>query len=285
MNVKEIPQIIVVAIVGILVTTAVLVPILSTAVDSTREYHNNNHDVYAMTTGEVEISFSDSTYYVDGERVSTYSWGRLFISDVFAVYRSADASYIYYWNGTSIVEATVSSFEMEVVDNIVSLSYTTNDNTTTTVSIQINWGYYCANEGSYRMYNVDPSNSPEVFVNSLSDVIAIGKLGTTAMYSLHNGTVEVNGEVGGGIYADLVPVSGVMDVYSIDTTNNVSTSDIYFVVDDTTTLPLACIIVPYEIYGYKTAELGVVATILSIIPILVIMGLLVGIVVNLRSRS
>lgn len=135
------------------------------------------------------------------------------------------------------------------------------------------WVYVLDNNGTW--INANGSNAQ--YVKTINDLIASGSYTTgenDCYYSIKNGVLSITGDFTYSLDYTLTLVDGTSDIYQL--------SDLTITVGDETFTPFR-VLVPEEVNGHQTS--GTIYNLLSILPILLIAGLLLGIVtVAIRAR-
>lgn len=114
------------------------------------------------------------------------------------------------------------------------------------------------------------------YVNNLADLIAYGMYTTgdnDCYYELINGALSTNEDYTTGINATLTKVNGTTDIYQL--------TDFSLSVGDESFTPYLCLI-PASIHGHATS--GSMYDLLGVIPLLVTIGLILGVVGVVVSR-
>lgn len=283
MNVNKIILGIISIMICAVMVGCVFVPSVANAIDDTKVVYNNSSLNYAVlkNDGNVTISFDETGYNVNGENVHTTTYARLVVSDSLIIGRSGETSFIDYYDGESFyTHGQLVDLTVTISSNTIELAYTYGEDTVTD-SFEYDWLYYVANEGDYRVLQVDNSNQPTFYMNSINDVVALG-WNSTSIYSLEHGNVKINGDTRGSYTVNSQLVSGTTNVYTCKVTNTTS-SDIIFNIDDQS-YGVNAIVVPYKIVGDKTGFESYRAM-LNVLPIIAIAGLImVGIYIFINRK-
>lgn len=258
-----------------IMVSGALLPAVSSAIDDSRGYYNNDYISMAKVVGDesITIAYDGVNYSINDEIVIINSYTYVAISDRFVILvTDSGLSNIEYYSDSYKTATSVSSFEFIINDNVVDLSYMSGD-TETTASFSIEWAYYVYTEGDYRLFKVDQYNSRDVYLNSIDDFVAVS-YNSNGIFSLKNNTVMYNGNVHGEYYADLDKVSGVNGVYELLISTNIETSGFYFI-DGSDTFTTQAFIVPYEVHGTKAGYEGV-EQLFNVLPIIAVAGLIMA---------
>lgn len=261
-------------IVAILIVVAVGIPVISSAVeDNLNEKFVNSSNRYSdIVTKDVSGSLSNGSFIVNGKEIDVTSERMVIFSD---------GGYMNMLNGATCNITTESQtvgyvngfdYVIDAETRTVSISNITYSNSTSTPT-ELGWTYdnvcfFANSTGSYsdRWIVTDAT----YYVNDVADIYSIFYKDNTL--SLFKGEDRITGT--GTLTVDLTKISGVEDAYSFiqgandgDLTYNNGTTDYYG----------GYIIVPISILSEKDG-LSVVSTIVSVLPILMVIGLLIAIV-------
>lgn len=271
-------------VVALLVAVTVLVPIVGVAIDDQHEYYNNSVGQYSKVIDEpitIALSYDANdgvSYTVNGvDQSLQFNYNDLIFATSHAsfkiTYASSYSSYLLWLDETlgSMRIDNPKSVSAEIDADSVSVNFVKADDTTSSFEVGIDWGFYAVTNGDYRAVWNDPYN---VYINDVNQVYSTNWLATTSEFFSIHGESVVYGGGDATVGYDLAPMSGVIDVY------NFTSGDFTLTVDNNGTPYEAVpfnVIVPAEVIGDKASYSGVLDTMLSIIPLLVIVGIIVGV--------
>ena len=305
MNMK-IPTIVLTATVSLIVVASLLVPIIDNYVgDRTYEYTNTGVNVVRATDVDLTDTVTFQVTYDDGSTgntaglytsvngstpVRSSQYACFIATDAFNL-RSYGSSAGFYYTGGVVSNIYPSSTDNNIVikgtieNGYVDLIYHGYGGTTVTLDpIPITWFTYQDPNGDM-IIGLAESGGKILYYKTADNVRGANWINTTSeWYSFKGTNVKVGTEE---ITANLDVESLPGDAYSFSYTNNSSTSDYTFVVDnsgeDYTVAPFVYV-TSYSFETVADAELPAI-NVLVVIPLVVILGIFVGIVVALfRSR-
>lgn len=295
MNIKGMSTLIVTLIVGVLMVTTILIPIIQSSETTVVSTANNENGTYTMfkspELGDYTIVIGNSSVTVNGEVVADNSTRSFVISDAF-VFRSNDAqcygadSINTHRVQTTSMTITISDGTFSYIDNDVeysgelsflilpdpdgNLGFFQNTSVYVTKDTPV---YYVTTGG----YNADPIGTTPNYVLKVVNGEIVDSLCKMVYAGFGiEGTSVYEGEYSlTGIYSD--GLDKVNEKYSAGSFVWTPTSG-----ENTAVAPY--IIAPIE-YQYISENDGVVRTLLEILPIFAIIGLVVGMVVMFRWRD
>lgn len=287
MNVKEITSMVTSAIIGIILVMTVMTPIVMSGlmvagnpveyvnpIDVNAPQHYDKLDNYV-----VEISATDSDYEVVANGVSmtkTAGGQPVIFSDALTLTLSNNTvdrvgSVIIF--GTEYVTLPVDiGVSKSIVITFDNGSWTLKEDGIETYSGEYSWLFGVKTDGDYVTF----SGNSNLYVNNVnSDIVFCGLYDTgeldTAYWTYYNGALEVsNPDYSGSFNYSSALVDGTTD---IDRISNWSMT----ITDGTTTeefAPYRCL-VKETIEGHEDS--GVTYTLISVLPIFVVIGLLLGV--------
>lgn len=287
MNVKDIVIMVSSIIVAILVISAVMVPIVSTAIDDQYVVYNNANGQYSSIVGDsLEISYTfDSEnrtyeYIANGENV-TLRVGQdvVFITDTCLFKMGVvnnPSNYIVYYDGSSHIIQNIKSLTVSASDGTSSLNWVTSSNANGSAELDYSWGFYATSVGDHRAI----FGSETIYYHDIEDIYgSYWHSSGTAFVTFNGENAKYNGNLATVQY-NSSPVNGVIDVYST-TLNEFSSTGIvvsYHGVDSGAVVT----IVPDKVVGDKANYSDTISTLLSILPILAVVSLLGAIVFYFR---
>ena len=256
--------------------------------------YNNETGYYSVLnsgeTGTVTGSIDgENVLTINGETITSTGQRYVLMSNSFYLRYSGTAHELRYWDESSSTTKNVNHVPVEFTAENGVLTYT--DNSTdpaTVIEVAYEWiAYNTQTPGDYRDLVVG-STDRTIYVNDIKQIYGVAK------YNELVGMVSIGGGVIGKTYeADEVELSvtpheinNVLDVVSL-TINTGATSDIQYVVtsEGTTTGSFGGnILVPHTVVGISDPPGKEYIEMLEIIPILVIIGLIMGIVGMIASR-
>lgn len=294
MNIKGMSTLIVTLIVGVLMVTTILIPIIQSSETTVVSTANNENGTYTMfkspELGDYTIVIGNSSVTVNGEVVADDSTRSFVISDAF-VFRANETqcygadSYNEKRIQTDALTLTISNGQFSYTSNSVEYTgeldflilpdpngdlgffhdtsvYVTKD----TPVYYVTTGYYSNSLGVTPNYVLEVVNGE--IVDSLCKMVysGFGSEGT----SVYEGEYSLT-----GIYSD------GLDKVNAKYSNG---SFVWTPTSGETTANSPYIVAPIE-YQYISENDGVVRTLLEILPIFAIIGLIVGMVVMFRWRD
>lgn len=298
MNMKEIPTLIASMIVAIVVVSAVLVPVVVNAMEVSEpitEYNigtgqtyreAKSGDIFQLTSVyDADTGKKTDTWTLNGEEVmnsNAFAWNVGIVSDVMwiEVLNSANSSsaIFYEFNAENPMYKNYVGANASVPNAVYTWEFTDNkisySDGNTTAEYDYSWAYVpCSIEdGGYMASSLTADVTS--LVNNVDDIILCGTYTTgeldTGYYYYKGDSWVTSTDYTGENTTELTLKDGTYDLYY---------ADISFTVSDGTTTesfePYRAL-VPYEVHGY--ADSGTIHTFLMILPILAVIGMLLGIV-------
>lgn len=284
MEPKRLIELTVGIVVGLVVFSAILMPVISNAqtnngteVTLTQEYDASFAPNYNLWDGEdVTISFSADGFMVNDELVTIAVTQRILVASNDFACRSGGSG------TTSAVNIQylghdgqyATSFTFTVVDGVYTLSAA---NGAISLTGNLDWMVYAVpGEGNIDL--VQPSLTTSFITGNTDNIIVLGNVYTTGendtFYSYYNGDLTVNPAFEGdaSVTIDKTVKEGYTDIYDTSITVNIG---------DESFTPWF-ILTPKTIAGHEAS--GPIYDMLGVIPILIIAGLIIGIVGVALSR-
>lgn len=293
MDPKRVVALVIGASVMVLLFSAVLVPITNSADNTLTVKNTNDYGVYASAMNEdlditIGINADDSTkwdFTVNGVTinypVNTSVTNPVLLTDTFQVLLS-DGIIIAYNSNARFTGQT--EFTATLSNDVLSGSSTNGTTPHTFTDIPYTWAFYAAEKGDYRAVYLLNNETETVYYTDINEVYGSNFVFTTnKYYSFHGETVTYYAAsatpttITANINAD--KVNGTVDMYSFDVKR--TGGDYTFTVDnngtDYTVNPWVYI-VPYTVTSDALPTSDIISQLVGIIPIVVILGIVVGIV-------
>lgn len=296
------------AMVAILLTGSLLVPIINDAADDTKVYYNNEFGVLASAGDEsidYTIKYTGNTsgetteVYINGVKSgSVYNGIRaIVISDSYVVAQSNELTGWNIYVGNSVdsnkyYALTSSDITIRITADSSTISFTDSDGVKT-LTIGTEWCYYRDdNSTDFRIVDYTGGADKTVYVNDLSQVRGASLIITTNEFFNFEGTaVNVYGETPETptmVYEDLTDVmNGVISFNLGAVISGNRTSGVHFDVDnngeDYTVYPYF-LVIPASVYGQTGSDAAYTA-ILYVLPLMVIVAIIAAIAYNAVRRA
>lgn len=297
------------ATVAIILSAALLVPIVNDAIDDTKVYYNNNFGVLAAATDEpleYSIRYTGNTsgaiseVYIDGVKSATVYNGirAIVISDSLVVSQQNDVNRWLVVVGNSVESAKYlasvnSPIEMTLTDDNVSISFESDGGGNVSLDVPTNWCYYRDdNSTKYRIVDYTASDNV-VYINDLKQVRGASWINTTSeFFNFEGTTVNVYGDTPENPTMIYEGYTNVMNgVYSFDLGAVISgnrTDGVHFDVDNGgtpyTVYPYF-LVIPNEVFGQTESDFEYSAILLAI-PAIFLISIVVAIATAaLRTRD
>lgn len=284
MNLRNIAGIIGGIVVAVMLLCVVLIPIAD----------DDNYRSYATNTVGYTGTIADATEDID-LTLTTDSSRSLTINDVAYTYSVNDValitnsamlavttvspyvSFSYEVDGVKTVNSNLAGISLTASEGTITATLTKQDTTTVDVTLEYDWICYRDNEGSDRIFNVITS-SKTVYYSEDAPIYAIGPAGSAGYVGFVNDDVVLagtsyTGTLDGTLYSN--------DVYETTLTYQ-NGSELYVTVDNT------------AYYPYYGAVAGSIETtsdsasdaydLIGLVPLLVTVGIIMGIVGMLVTR-
>lgn len=276
MNMKNIVILTTSLIVGILLVTSVLIPIIDVGVKPRTTFDNGNSgysQLNALEDGEtatVTRSATDPTlWYVNGTEVHTFNSSIIVATDSFAFQVSSEgnlptsAGNLFFSTTTSSI-ALPSEGEISFTFDGGQATYTYGTDPTT-ASFDYTYAYVLAPMGKGQYTNVN-TNTSDVYVHNYDEIMFINQyswcvfgdnvaVGITSPISFSGGVIQDK-------YEDLIK----FDNNNRLNLNTTSASN-----------PINAYVVPTKVTSYYVEDAGITGSILVMIPIFVLIGMIVAI--------
>ena len=297
MNVKTLTMAAVAVIIGVLVCTSVLIPIVS-GLDYGRSTYNNSTNIqfnYGVSNEEVPFKAAAQTdaqgliITLDGSD-SIYSItsreNYVFASDKFVIlqaWNNTGAYGAYGWflndDGTTVDYINSATFRTGTFTYDPATKIAKFEGPTLNYSAEVSWQYHMDRDGSYRTYQLPGGSSwyanPDNLVIAGGGYYSTGDNDTTYTFYAFNGSDYLKV---GAAYSE----GSHLDITSIPINDNVTQNTIMISVGDESFSPWN-VIIPKEVTSTNNSSLE---AIISIIPILVLAGLVIGVVGSfIRNRD
>lgn len=285
---------IIVIVVGVIFSVSLLVPVVNDAIDDAKTIYNNESGFYSLIasdeSGAVTGSIDENNVLtINGETISGTSQRSALMSDNFYLRYSGSAHTLNYWDADNSVMASISHVPVEFTAENGVLTYTDKSvEPEVTVTIPYTWfAYNTAQESDYRDI-VTTGTAKTLYVNDITQIYSVGKLSdATGLVSINKGQLGKTYD-GDDVTLTLTTheVPNVRDVVSVQvSTGEVSDIKYNLTVDDTTTSAFTGnILVPYKVVGINEYPGEGYIELISVIPILVIVGILLGVIALLFAR-
>ena len=281
MDIKTITVALVAVMVGAVVFGATL-PIWSDLEEEQITTYTNNPTGYTRASlldlsGTHTLSSTGEVLTIDGEVKSIANYSVGIASDGFNGRRFG--SYIQY--STLEHGSSGGSMEITIIDGIVNGTVAG----TTYTDYKINYLAYPDPNGKYSMVFSDTTNRSVYLNDPKTDFYTANFISTTVeWFSYYDGVLTVDGSIN-----DTMTFSGQKVDYDTSVYRyNINQDDITFIIDndgeDYTVHPYVCV-VPYQVYGMASAETHMVFDVLEIIPLMMVLGLLIGAIGWVISRK
>lgn len=305
MQVSNLMKIIVSAIIGVVVFAAILVPVTQEAVTTEKTFTNEGgfypmQEISSTDEGTYTLEWvkSDTTvltingvdfdaYESYGEATTTIICSESWLLRYYCTTQTY--GYLQFFDGTNwIGSATSKSVSVSATSGTATITHVAADDTETTRT------------ASYTdLYVINPSATDDIMKKSTDTPYVNGDSALYAMgitsISGSNSLVKIEGNIDDGVTVDVLgttsetvtnividkeAVSGYLDLYKITKiTFDVEISD------TTTACTYSYFIVPYEVTAELSAHPGTSEiALINIIPLLVLVGLVLGVVGAVLSR-
>lgn len=283
-------------VVGIILTGALLAPVLSDSQEALYEKETNTgtillNPVEEEHTGSIALVDGVATFTIDGnaltQTIDTTKRHAAAIGNNFMIGATGNNIAIDYWDGTAAKHVTTgvesASFEI-AADKTVTLKYTISE-TETTVNVPANnWIFVANDNGTY--IESDEYYGGSAYLNNLDQLYA-GSWTFTNNYQfgMHNTEVTVNGTTidPANVVIDAVNENGFIKVnYSF------TESKTYFTFDaagTTKTANVFTVIVPATVQYMPESNQPIEALYGAILPIVIVSLVMVAIGAIVRSRE
>lgn len=272
MDIKTITVALVAVMVGAVVFGATL-PIWQDLEDEHTTTYTNNATGYTRAslldlTGTHTITNTNETLIIDGESKTFANYTVGIASDVFNGRRFGTQIQF----GTTTGANITGNINITITNGVVNGTVATK----TYTDVPIHYLAYPDPNGDYAMLFSDTSTRSIYLNNPAEQFYTANYINTTSeWFSYYNGVLTVGGEVNDTITFNGSQVDYDTEVYRYST----NLDDITFTVDnngeDYTVHPYVCVI-PYQVYGMASVENHMVFDVLEIIPLMMVLGLLIG---------
>lgn len=295
------------AMVAILLTGSLLVPIINDAADDTKVYYNNEFGVLASAGDEsidYTIKYTGNTsgaiseVFINDVKVGTVYAGvrAIVISDSYVISQVSSTAEWRIYTGNSVSNnsypaVTSTDITINITKDRSVITYADSDGPKT-LTIDTEWCYY-RDDNSTDFRIVDYTNADNtVYVNDLSQVRGASWINTTGEFFNFEGTaVNVYGdtpETPTMVYEDLTDVmNGVISFNLGAVISGNRTSGVHFDVDnngeDYTVYPYF-LVIPASVYGQTGSDAAYTA-ILYVLPLMVIVAIIAAIAYNAVRRA
>lgn len=269
------------ATVAIILLAVLLVPVIDDVVDSESDKYNNGGGVVSKIVGDaphhITVSGADRTVMVDDVDLTPASSAGLLYTDKCLIIWFPTNMELYGEGITNFISINV-DMDVTIENNTVVVKYGS-----TTYTFDYSWAYLIDPNGDYGMFRYYNS-SKTFYINNIDQIKGANYLATTASwYSYEGADVTYLGDV---VKADYVlnAVDGYENLYTLKAG---SYGDYSFQIDNAGTpyeVHPWVIVAPLSVTGYSLVGQSLIP-ILSVIPILIIVSLLAGAVLFVRSRN
>ena len=283
------PILIVALVIGIILTTAAVIPLVNSYVDDTTDVYNNTNSTVSKLIGDSDYTITiDGTTYAleinDVDVTPTAQIGLVFTDLFNIVYNTSSGSQLFSSSDIAHTPITMTGdVTIEISGSDVTITYGTST-PQTEVTFEIEWGYIYDLTGDYGMYRLY-NTSKTIYVNSIDDICGANVLGTTSDWFIYEGAnvrTLVSEESTTATYT-LTEVSGYNDLYTLSVGSNGSYA---FVVDnngsDYTVHPWI-VIAPLEVTGHKPGS--EYNSLIAILPMMAFIMLVVAAAAMIYSKK
>lgn len=284
--IKKITEITTIAIIGILLVTGILVPMLQNFGETTIVKYNNIEQVLSKAEdgiSEVEVTFDSENptntadIFVNGEKVKVVSNKILFASEnVFISGYTALEMTVNNLDGTATEynPLTACSYVVNGPENTITVTYAVNGGEVSTRTIDYgSWGFTVNPNGDHT--NIVIWTPRTIYLNDISQMYLINsRVGSTYVSGIGD-KITIGDDVVTATYTKN-DIDNVRGVFYMDLTPSPETSD-YTYLSDGEPVEARYIIVPITVIGEKVPE-NDYSILLNTLPIFVLMGLCIGLV-------
>lgn len=268
-------------------------PAVSSASDSQYIVYNNDTGQYAsLLDSDVSLRFEYAPtegindFYVNNIKVDLLTGQDGLIVTDFMFLKTGvvnnPSNYVCYYNeGVANIVRNIMSLNMEVVDNVATITFVSSAGNSTTFNSAVSWGFYATTTGDYRSI----ITSGEFYYTDFDNVYGANTVDTTSgFFSYHGDEVLYNGAPLTMNY-NKDRATGSINVYKDSVGPNGTLS---FVIDnggtDYTVKPYVAII-PAKVIGDKTGYSDTISNMFNILPIVAIAGLIMSGIYVFISRK
>lgn len=282
MNMKDLPTIVTSIIVGMIILLGVFVPVV---VNSTEEYvemyNNTSNSLSSIFEEDVELTLNGRDLEINGQSLAFSNTSSIIISDSFNLF-SSDENTIEYASIDVHPYVAITSATINIVDSHAIVSIVNTNDETISEEFDIEWGFVFNPDGDYSMYRVF-NNATTITLNNIDQMYCSNYFAPIeSWYSAHGTDVTV-GDTSIQATFDKINVGGYVGGFQVRLGG---TGDYQFVVDgsdNSSTVHPWVFVVPKEVVLIKEGT-EVIYTMLSLLPILVGLGLVIGIFVHIKYR-
>ena len=278
MESKNILQMVIAVAIGVIMLgplASVITDAQTDAGDPTTKI-NESYEYVSLASGDVQVQYSNGTLTINDEvqNVPATAGQIIFACDYLIVWFNGTNPYGSYVNQASGIR-NVTSYDITVSDSKLTASVTYDNNVTQTATDQeITFSFYYDPDGKYSVFDM---RHTQPYVSNEKDVIAVGTYYTgenKTFYWYYNGIASgINADYTYGIDIETTKTAGTTDIYNV--------TAVTFDISGETFTPFY-MIVPKEISGHATS--GSMYDMLGVIPLLVTIGLILGVVGVIASR-
>lgn len=280
MNIGDISKIICSLIIGILVLTGIMVPIIDSSInDQVTKFNNPTAEYMMLDEGEnyeASITVTDGVFetVINGETFTDVFFDHLYISDTSQITFNERAN-------IKPIVIVLSEGEVTRVADCDAVTVIANDGNieisvvkagvTTTYATSFDWFIHSAENGDYGV--IRPIDGRTIYFNDVDQLIwsnIYSVDGGVVYRTLYDGKVNANGE-----YLSNIEYTGDQ-IFDNLTAVSMSVNDAGFSYDvGGESITLTWIVAPIEVIGYDNSTRPILVM-LEILPILVAIGLLIG---------
>lgn len=290
MNMKNLPVAIAYMIVSLIVVVAIFVPFVNTATDNTTTYTNSGTVLLSpVSDGETvtgSIDFTNEVVTVN-DQVQSLDYPKersavIFAENCMIGYNNSSGTMnpaIDYWDGTTTGHLTSSSgitfIEFTVLaDHSITVTYTV-DSDPVTISIPSNdWILVKDDNGTF--VECTRNKGGTVYTDSIDNIYAGSwTFVNSYQFGVKGDVATVNGSPATVVWDSEPVMEGVIGV---DIGYTVQNSYVEFTKTDDTvsTTNIQTVVVPVEVVGNTESNI-IINTMLSVLPIIAVIGLLISI--------
>ena len=279
MDLKNIGAIVGGIVIGVILLTTLLVPIVSTSLITAGdvvEYDNPIGNNYTLSDYSSELVFerdSSGVVTVNDETISNENSGFVIATDGISIYYAFGGRLYFVDLNSAIADYSASSTVHITVEYSDGVGTFTNLDNNTTVTAPYTWMYVYTQNGDYDSAYF---NSRGYYVNSINDVVCTGYYGSgenDTGYTLKDGILTLSEDFESSVTYDLELVEGTTDIYTM--------TNLKIHVGEEEFTPWVCL-VPATISGHSTS--GALYSMLDMIPLLVTVGIIMAVVMWAFAR-
>lgn len=268
------------AAIGVIIFSSLLVPIIDGAQDGYNETFTNTGagQVYVTEVKEdTVINYTGTALTINDVNIPAFGSRCSFTSDNAFMYHGGTpgSSKIFAWDGDSYENPTFTEYTATIdVDTKTITIIGLVDSVETTINCSYNWCYVTAIAGDY--ISIDSNFSRDFYINSINDIKSVEYNNAGYVFSSNGGVLRVNGVDQGTVNYTTTEINDYTNLEKIHVEKLISNTGLYYTFNNND-YSVHWTIAPYTVQAHLNADDSIIQ-LFGVIPLIVIFGLIFAVV-------